>query len=105
MAISASVRRSNLTNPTPFENPKNKSFLELGIIISGLTTTEHSRFLIHETSSPPSHCWARNEHCGKENLWPQFRGKLISGFVPPATCQADVRYMYVSGLFDEDDLL
>jgi len=60
------------------------------IIISGLPSMERSRFLIHEASSPPSSCWARNEHCGTENLWPQFRGKLISRFVPPATCQAGV---------------
>src|SRR6218665_2707701 len=51
------------------------------IIISGLPLMERSRFLIDEASSPPSRCWARNT-CGTENLWPQFRGKLISRFVP-----------------------
>src|SRR6218665_2697950 len=73
------------------------------IIISGLPPAEHSRFLIHEASSPPSRCWARNERCGMENLWPQFRGKLICRFVPAATCQAGVGL--VSGRFDEDSLL
>ena len=41
--------------------------------------------------------------CGSENLWPQFRGKLISRFVPSATWQAGVGK--VSGRFDEDGLL
>jgi len=58
--------------------------------MSGLPLIERSRFLIHEASGPQRRCWVGNERCGMENLWPQFRGKLISRFVPPPTCQAGV---------------
>jgi len=58
---------------------------------------EHSRFLLHKASIPPSSCWARNERCGTWNLWPQFRGKLISRLVPqPLARQAWGRCLAVS---------
>src|SRR6218665_1440663 len=73
-----------LTSPSPSSHVVTKIQTPSNIIIiSDLPLTERSRFLVHAASGPTCSCyWARNERCGTEALWPQFSGKLVSGFVP-----------------------